>query len=377
MLRNEGHVIVDLHEHSPAGWVEAARKIVPDKVRVKRDDVIFFANQLAVMVDTGVPLSDAIDSITENSQQEKFKAVVEGVGEQVKSGVEFSAALGKYPRVFDRLFVAMVKASEASGTMGTMLQRVAKYLEKQRAVRRQVTGAMAYPMAMLGFCVLVVVAMLVFVMPRFAKIYEGKAAALPLPTRVLLSISDGLRDHYLIVLAVLATAVTGVYYLLSKPEGKILWDRIRLKLPILGPMYRKACLARSLRTLSTMLSTGVSMLDSLEIAAEVSGNIQFDAAWRGFQDRLKEGASLSEEMHQSPMMPPTVVQMVSAGERTGQLGLVLDRVAGFCEEDLDTAIRTATSFIEPLMIIVMGLIVGGLSMALLLPVFSLSKIVAS
>ncbi|HET6428456.1 MAG TPA: type II secretion system F family protein [Phycisphaerae bacterium] len=376
LLRSEGHVIVDLHEHRGSA-PSAAPAIVPGKVRVKHDEVIFFANQLAVMVDTGVPLADAIDSITENSRDERFKAVIGGVSEQVKSGVEFSASLRQYPRVFDRLFVAMVKASEASGTLGTMLQRVSKHLEAQRAIRRRVKGAMAYPMAMLGFCVLVVVAMLLFVLPRFAKIYEGKSAALPVPTRLLLGLSQGIIDHYLIILAVLVAVGAGIYVLMTRPEGKVMWDRARLRLPVLGPMYRKACLSRSLRTLATMVATGVSMLESLEIAAEVSGNVEFDGIWRQLQDRLKEGASLSEEMRQFPLMPAPVCQMVSAGERTGKLGPVLDRVATFCEEDLDTAIRTATSFIEPAMIVIMGLIVGGIAMALLLPVFSLSKVVAS
>jgi len=363
LLRGEGHVIIDLHERRGSASGEEAPAIVPAKVRAKRDDVIFFANQLAVMVDTGVPLSDAIDSIAENAEHDRFKQVIEGVSDQVKSGVEFSAALGRYPRVFDRLFVAMVKASEVSGTLGTMLQRAAAHMEAQRAVRRRVKGAMAYPLAMLGFCVLVVIGMLLFILPRFAKIYEGKSAALPLPTRALLALSGAVTHHYLIILAVLTAAGAAAYVLLTRPE--------------IGPMYRKACLARSLRTLATMVATGVSMLESIRLAAEVTGSIEFGGVWRALEEKLKEGASLSEEMRRFPLMPPPVCQMVAAGERTGKLAPVLDRVAGFCEEDLDTAIKTATSFIEPLMIVVMGVIVGGIAMALLLPVFSLSKVVAS
>ncbi|KPK85686.1 MAG: hypothetical protein AMJ81_03140 [Phycisphaerae bacterium SM23_33] len=376
LLRREGHVIVELHERASSqpeastGAPRAGRK------HVKHDEVIFFANQLAVMVDTGVSLADALDSITAQSGSEAFKVILTDISDQVKAGSEFSSALARYPKVFGRLFVAMVKASEASGTLGKMLQRVSNYLEKQRQVRKRVKGAMTYPLAMLGFCVAVLIALLIFVLPRFEKIYAGRSAVLPMPTRALLGLSHGLTDNWPFVLIGFGAVAVGSYVLFRRPEGKVLLDRIRLDMPVVGGMTRRACLARSLRTLSTMVSTGVSMLDSLEIAAEVSGNVFFERIWRELDERLTEGASLSEEMHNHELIPPCVTQMVSAGERTGKLGAVLERVAVFCEEDLDTSIRTATSFVEPVMIIAMGLLVGGIAMALLLPVFSLSKVVA-
>lgn len=233
-----------------------------------------------------------------------------------------------------------------------------------------------YPAGMLGFCVAVVICMITFVLPKFQKIYAGRSAALPAPTRALLGLSGFITSYWPFILGGLLAAGVGAYLFLRTPDGKVFLDRIRLKMPVVGRIYHQACISRSLRTLSTMVSTGVSMLESMEITAEVSGNIFFKRIWIDLGNKLTEGASLSEEMFGYDLIPPCVAQMVAAGEQTGKLGAVMERVAGFCEEDLDTTIRTATGLIEPAMIIIMGIIVGGIAMALLLPVFSLSKVVA-
>jgi type IV pilus assembly protein PilC len=371
-LRGEGHVIVELHEQQDSVRTRTAASTT----RVRRGDVIVFASQLAVMVDTGVPLTEALDAIASQIKSESFKPVLVEIADQVKAGGEFSSALATYPRIFDHLFVSMVRASEASGTMGAMLQRVAKYLEKQRALRRQVKGAMAYPVAMLGFCLLVVIGMLTFILPRFEKIYGGKSQALPAPTRALLVTSDVFVEHWPFILAGAVLAALGTYAYARSPEGQRWLDGLRLRLPVLGNMFRRASLARSLRTLAAMVNTGVNVLESLEITAEVSGNRHYADVWRELGRGVKEGGSLSNEMLGHELIPRSVTQMVAAGERSGRLGSVLDRVAGFCEEDLEASVRVVTSFIEPAMIVVMGTIIGGIALALLLPVFSLSKIVA-
>ena len=371
-LRSDGHVIVDLREQQDSARARAGA----NTTRVRRADVIVFANQLAVMVDTGVPLTEALDAIASQIKSESFKPVLVEVADQVKAGGEFSSALAAYPRIFDKLFVSMVRASEASGTMGTMLQRVAKYLQKQRALRRQVKGAMAYPLAMLGFCVLVVIGMLTFILPRFEKIYGGKSQALPAPTRVLLMTSAVLVEHWPFILAGSVLAALGAYVYARSSQGRRGLDALRLQLPVLGPMFRRASLARSLRTFAAMINTGVNMLESLEITAEVSGNCHYADAWRELGRRVKEGGGLADGMLGQELIPRSVTQMVAAGERSGRLGSVLDRVAAFCEEDLDASVRVVTGFIEPAMIIIMGTIIGGIALALLLPVFSLSKIVA-
>jgi len=373
LLRKEGKTIVTLNEDrgSAADASTASRR----HGGVKRDDVILMATQLAVMVETGVPLSESLDAIAEQST-DGMKAVMQDVAEAVRGGTEFSSALERHPKVFGKLFVAMMRASEASGTMGTMLQRVSDYLQQERDTIRKIKGAMTYPLCMLVFCMLVVVSVLVFILPRFDKIYADKGAALPLPTLVLLNLSKGIINHWPIILVALAGAVVGGIYYFRSRSGQILLDGMRINAPIIGPMFRKAYLARSLRTMSTMVTTGVSMLEGLGIAAQVAGNYYFARIWDDLAERVKEGCTLSDQLSTSKLVPRTVSQMISAGEKTGKLGTVMNRVAGFCEDDLNVAVKTVTSMIEPMMIIVMGLLVGGIAIALLLPVMSISKVAA-
>jgi type IV pilus assembly protein PilC len=256
-----------------------------------------------------------------------------------------------------------------------MLQRASEYLGQERETLKRVQGAMIYPMCLMSFCVLVVVGLLIFVLPRFEKIYAGKGAALPAPTRLLLGISHGMVDYWYIVLGVTAAAGTGLYFFFRSPNGKLFLDTVRIKLPLIGGMYRKAYLARSLRTMATMISTGVSLLDGLEITAQVAGNRHFADIWDSVARQAREGFSVSEELAQHSLVPGTVTHMIAAGERTGQLAKVMDRVAEFCEQDVAVAVKSVTSLIEPIMIITMGILIGGIAMALLLPVFSMSKLV--
>jgi type IV pilus assembly protein PilC len=342
--------------------------------KVKKDDVIFFAAQLAVMVDTGIPLSEALDMISSETEHTGLKKLLGEVSGDVRGGMEFSAAVEKHPRQFDTLFVSLMRASEVSGTMGPMLQRVSDYMEDQRKMRKRIKGAMIYPSCMLGFCVVVIICLLVFVLPKFEKIYAGKKAVLPAPTRFLLGISHAVTDFWPFILGGLIIGVSGLMMYLRTPGGRAAMDTFRLRMPIMGGMFRKACLAKSLRCLSTMVTTGVSMIEGLDITSRVSGNRHFKAVWDKVAEGVKEGSSVSEGLIDSPLIPGNVCQMISAGEKSGKMGMVMDRVARFCEDDLKVAIKSITDMIEPAMIIIMGLIVGGIAMALLLPVFKMSKI---
>jgi type IV pilus assembly protein PilC len=372
LLRNGGKTVLSISE-AAAAQQEAPQR----KKRIKKDDIIYFATQLAVMVDTGVPLAESLDAIAEQSDHPSLKRVIHDLSERVKAGEEFSSALGHYPRLFDRLFVALVKASEASGTMGQMLQRASTYMEQERDTRKQVQGALTYPVCMLVFCVLVVVGLLTFIMPRFEKIYAGKGAMLPLPTRILMGMSNAMVTYWPFILIGLVGAGVGAWYYFRTPEGRILLDRARIRVPILGAMYRKACIARSFRTMATMVATGVDMLEGIHITAQVSGNHFYSKIWADLGDRVRKGGTISEELAACPLMPRTIAQMVSAGEKTGKLSHVMNRVAQFCEDELRVTIKTITSLIEPTMIIIMGFVVGGIALALLLPVFSISKVVAN
>ena len=366
--RVEAPPIGDLDAAVPVGTV-----LRPDRIKVKRDQVIFFTTQMTVMLETGVTLAEALDAISEQTDEPKFKAVVTDLSEQVKAGIEFSAALDRYPRIFSRLFVALMRASEASGTMSSMLARASEYLGQERETVKRIKGAMIYPICMLSFCALVVVGLLVFILPRFEKIYSGKGALLPLPTRFLLGLSHGMVDYWYLVLGGTVGAIVGGWFFLQSESGKEFMDTVRIRIPVIGKMYRKAYLARSLRTMATMISTGVSLLEGLEITAAVSGNRHFAKIWDSVAEQAKEGRALAEELAEHPLIPSTVVHMVAAGERTGQLAKVMDRVADFCDEDVKIAVKSITSLIEPAMIIMMGILIGGIAMALLLPVFSMSK----
>jgi len=342
--------------------------------KIKQEDIVFFANQLAVMVDTGVPLSDALDSIVNSSDHSGVVAMVNDLSEQVKGGVEFSVALESHRKHFSELFISLMRASEASGRMGDMLERCTKYMMQDRDTRKQIKGAMIYPACMMGFCVLVVVGLLVFVLPRFEKIYSGKGAVLPLPTRVLLTISRSMVAYWPFIFGGLAVAIIGLAIYFRSPSGRRFGDKLKISVPVVGNMFRKSCMARSFRTMATMVSTGVAMLEGLDITARVSGNYYFARLWRRVAGSVEEGAVLSREMYEDPLIPRMIAQMIDAGERTGKLDLVMDRVAQFCEDDLKIAVKTLTSMIEPAMIIFMGLVVGGIAMALLLPVFNMSKV---
>ena len=374
LLRRDGKTILSIKPEAPEA---AAPESAPlGTRRVRKDEVVFFATQLAVMVDTGVTLTDSLDCIRDGTAPGPMRSLLDDISEQVKSGVAFSDALSKHPKAFGKLFVAMVRASEASGTMGPMLQRISEYLEQDRDTRKKIKGAMTYPVCMFGFCILVVVALLLFVLPRFEKIYQGKGALLPLPTRMLLGTSGFVIHYWPLILMGLIGAAIGIYMWGRTEGGRRTIDKVRLSLPVLGAMTRKACLARSLRTMATMVSTGVSMLEGLSLTAEVAGNSYYRDVWTALAAKVEEGATLSEELREQKLIPRPITQMVAAGEQTGQLGVVMNRAAGFCENDLKVSIKTVTDIIEPAMIIVMGFIVGGIAISLLLPIFSVSKLMA-
>ena len=369
-LRKTGRVILSLKEHVRADAPPVALR------RIKPDDILYFANQLAVMVDTGVPLTEALDAIAAQTDHTGLKAMLESIADRVKGGEEFSKVLEHYPKQFSKLFIAMMRASEASGTMGTMLRRVCDYMAQERETVKRVKGAMVYPVCMLVFCTIVVISLLVFVLPRFQTVYKSRGAILPAPTQFLLSVSDGLCTHWPTLLGLVAVAGVSVGVMLRSPRGQAFMDGLRIRLPVIGPMYRKACISRSLRTMATMVSTGVSVLEGLKITASVAGNVHYEKIWRDLSERIKEGAGMADELFKCPLVPRTVSQMISAGERTGRLGDVMNRLADFCDEDLKIAVRTLTTMIEPTMIILMGLLIGGIALALLLPVFSISKVMA-
>ncbi|MFA9476881.1 type II secretion system F family protein [Phycisphaerales bacterium AB-hyl4] len=372
-LRGEGKFVVDL---KPARDGAAARKRDPRRIRVNRADVASFTHQLAVMVDTGVPLSEALQAATDQTADENFRAVLEDVCQQVQAGNALSATLARYPRTFPPVMISLLRASEASGSMGPMLERLAKHLEKELATRRKIRGALTYPGVMMVMVLGVTLFLLTFVMPRFVGIYDTRGVTLPWATAFLMDASHSLMHYWYYYLIGLIAVTVGLVSFGQTTPGRYTYDWLKLHTPVIGPLFHKVYLARGCQTMGTLINAGVPVLDMIEITRETTRNVYFDRLWKDIDDRLRRGVQLSEAMMDSPLVPRSVSQMIFAGEKSGRLGRVMERVATFTEEAFDEQIAQSTRYIEPAMIIVMGAIIGFVAIAMLLPIFQLSSVVA-
>jgi len=374
ILRAEGKFVVKLIEAQESTKKKAVIKV--GSKRVKEDQVIYFTNQLAVMVDTGVPIADALSATIEDEPISGFRSVIEDVINHVQAGQEFSKSLERHPRVFPKYFCNIIKASEASGLLGTMLQRVSTYMTNQRETKKQIIHAMAYPIAMIVFCILIAAGMIVFLLPRFANIFESRGSQLPAMTQCLMSTSSFLASNWYIIVPSLVSLILGLWYFARTASGFRTISWLKLNSPILGSMYRKAYVTRSMRTMGTMIDSGVSMLETVDITRNIMDNYYYEEVLDRVDEQLQRGNLLSDSLKGTNLFPHTLVQMIASGERAGQMGPVMNRVADFCEQDLKNAMKTATQLIEPMLVIFMGVFIGVIVISLLLPIFSLSKVVA-
>lgn len=344
--------------------------------KIRKQDVITFAHQLAVMVDTGVSISEALSCCADQSESEGFKKVLIEVADEVRGGRELSAALSSHPKVFPTVMVSLVRASEMSGTMGKMLDRISKYMAKEAITAKKIKSALTYPAIMLSAVFIITTGLLVFVLPRFASIYADRGAGLPAPTRVLMGLSDSVQSMWWAYLMGIAALIGVGIAGFTTEAGRRITDGLKLNLPIIGPLFRKLYITRSMRTLGTMVEAGVPILDMIPIVRSVTQNQQFDALWEDVDFRLRNGAQLSSPLFSSELIPRSVSQMVFAGEKGGRLGDVMYKVAEYTEEEFDEQVKAATSYIEPLMVVTMGAIIGFVAIALLLPIFQVSSVAA-
>jgi len=350
-------------------------------LKVKQSELILFTTQLSVMLESGVVLSDALEAITQQMKPGTFKIILTDIVGTINSGESFSVALMPYPRVFNSMFVSMVRASEASGKMPEMLNVLSGYLNADAETRKQVKGAMIYPFIMLLMAVSATGSLMFFVLPRFTKIYEAKGAALPKLTQVLVSFSQLLGDITTMAVAVTLLIIISVaiYFWKQTTNGQKVFDWAKVHTPIFGTMFIDAVLTRSMRIMATMVNTGVSLLDALDVMKLSCENYYFRHLWAAADAKIRDGYQLSEAIMLAPyseLIAPGIIQMLKAGEKSGQLGRVCDKVSIFYEKKLQSSIRTATALIEPLMITVMGGVIGTIAIALLLPVFRISTIMA-
>lgn len=379
-LRGEGKYVLSVSDHA----LTAADQLRPGDIirgesakRVRRDDVIAFAQQMGVMLETGVPLDEALEAFRQQLRNEDFRTVLDAIHQEIRDGESFSASLSRWPRVFPNVMVSLMKASEASGTMATMLGRVGMYLGRERRTARQIKGALAYPMFMMIVGLGITIFLLSFVLPRFARIYEQRSAALPLPTRILMGASDFLISNYLIYGPVLLALLLAFLLWRSRPSGRRVLDWLRLHVPILRTLYGQLYITRATRTMSTLMSAGVNLLDIIDICRGVTRNYHWDRLWDAIDRQVRNGHQLSTAVSDSGIIPPNVASMIAAGEKAGRLSEVMGRIAEFSDEELEMAVKQTTTLIEPIMICLMGFVVGGVAIALLLPIFTLSSVLAN
>jgi len=328
-----------------------------------------------------VVLSDALDAIAEQAQESKFKTVIIDIAEMVKSGESFSKSLHAYPKVFNPMFISMVKASEASGKMAEMLNVLSGYLNFEAETRKQIKGALTYPFIMALMAVAATGTLMFFVLPRFMRIYEAKGAALPKITQVLVGFSRIIGDFQIMttVLTVVIIASVALYYWAKTVSGRRVIDFIKIRTPVLGTMFIDLVVARSMRIMATMVNTGVGLLDSIEVMHDSCENYYFQRLWSVADKKIRDGYQLSESIvisTGSDLIAPGILQMLRAGERSGKLGDVCDKISVFYEKKLNTSIKAVMALIEPLMITILGAIIGTIAIALLLPVFRISSVIA-
>jgi type IV pilus assembly protein PilC len=349
--------------------------------KVKRTDLIMFTTELSVMLDSGVVLSDALDCFADQAENETFKTIILDVAEVVKSGENFSKALSSYPRVFNSMFISMVKASEHSGRMSEMLNVLSGYLNFEMETRKRIKGALTYPFMMAMMAVAATGTLMFFVLPRFMRIYETRGAALPKITQILVGFSKILGNFRLmtaIVTGIVLLSIT-LYYWSRTVTGRRAIDAIKIYTPVLGTMFRDMVVTRSMRIMATMINTGVKLLDSIQVVQGSCENYYFQQLWAGVNDKIRDGYQLSESLqlaHGADLIAPGVIQMLRAGEKSGKLGEVCDKVSVFYEKKLEASIKSVMALIEPLMITILGVIIGTIVIALLLPVFRISSVIA-
>jgi type IV pilus assembly protein PilC len=355
--------------------------VIPtSNARVKQAELVLFTTQLSVMLDSGVVLSDAIEAIGEQMRPGTFQNVIKDLARQIKNGDNFSSALMAYPRIFNTMFVSMVQASEASGRMPEMLDVLSGYLNDEAETRKQVKSAMIYPLVMLLMAVAATGSLMFFVLPRFTRIYQARGAALPKLTQALVNFSSLLGNPTFLAFAVTAGFLGYWFYSTWKhtERGRKVIDWVKVHTPIFGTMFTDAIMTRCMRILSTMVNTGVPLLDALEVMKMSSDNYYFQHLWMHTDAKIRDGFQFSDAIMTSEynnLIAPGIIQMMRAGEKSGQIGRVCDKVSIFLAKKLQNSIRTATSLIEPCMITLMGLIIGTIAIALLMPVFKISSVV--
>jgi type IV pilus assembly protein PilC len=340
--------------------------------KVQTKELVIFTRQFATMIDSGLPLVQCLDILANQQENKTFRDIILKVKENVESGSTFADALKKHPKAFDELYVNLVAAGEVGGILDTILSRLAAYMEKAMKLKKQVKGAMIYPATIMTVAVVVIAVILIFVIPTFAKMFTEFGSELPAPTKFVIGLSNFIVKYIFVILAILGAMFFGFKKYYATVNGRKIVDKYALKAPIFGPLIRKVAVARFTRTLGTMVSSGVPIMDGLDIVARTAGNKVVEEAIYKVRKAISEGKTMGEPLAECGVFPPMVVQMISVGEATGAMDAMLNKIADFYDDEVDSAVSALTSMMEPLLMVFLGTTVCGLVIAMYLPIFKLA-----
>ena len=338
---------------------------------IKSVDLARFTRQFAVMNSAGLALLNALQVLEEQSENPAMREIVRRIAASVSGGTNLSQAMAMHPKVFSKLYIHMVAAGEAGGALEQVLNRLAEYQEANERLKRKVKGAMTYPVIVMIVAIVVVTVLLVLVVPKFAEIFAQGNKALPGPTALVMMFSNILRDYFLVLLILVIGLIVGFIQFLKVPQGRLAFDTFKVKAPLIKDLEIKSAISRFARTVGTLLNSGVSIMDALEVTAKTSGNVVIENAIMKIREAIAGGKPIAEPMKETGIFPGMVVQMVAVGEKTGGLGVMLTKVADFYDEEVDAAVESLTSMIEPLIIIFLGVVIGFILIAMYMPMFSL------
>ena len=343
--------------------------------KIQPYDVMLFTRQFSTMIDAGLPIVQSLDILAEQTENKPLKSTIRDVRRDVSGGTTLADALEKHPKVFDDLYVNMVRAGEAGGVLNTILNRIALFIEKANRLKKKVKGAMIYPATIVAVAIGVVSILLIFVIPVFAELYGSMGRALPAPTQITINISNFFRAYFVHVVVIIALIVVGIKMYYKTAKGRMVIDGILLKMPILGDLLRKVAVARFSQNMSLLLASGVPILEGLAITAKTAGNKVIEKAIMDARISISEGKTVAEPLEKSGVFPPMVCQMVSVGENTGALDNMLKRVGDFYEEEVDNSVNNITALMEPMIMVFLGIVLGGLVISMYLPIFQLGALV--
>jgi type IV pilus assembly protein PilC len=343
--------------------------------KVRLAHLVVFTRQLATMIDAGIAIVQSLQALAEQTPDKVMRDVIKDVCTRVESGESFSEALQKHPKTFNKLYYSMVAAGEKGGLLAEIMGRLATYLENTERLRKKVKTALMYPTAVTVVAISITVFLLVRVIPTFKDIYSGFGAELPGPTQFLMTISDIVKDYFYIAIPLVIVGIWGWLYFIKTKPGRQFWDSRRIKLPVFGPIAHKICLARFTRTLASLVRSGVPILEVLQIVSQTVGNVVMEKAIKVAATDIERGEGISAALGKNPVFPSMIIRMMSAGEQTGNIDNMLERVSDFLDEEIDATLSGLMSLLEPMLIVFLGVVIGGMVVCMFLPIFNLANIV--